>query len=285
MEGRGVKENEHERDGSKCTTASRREGAGTGVRGPGRGDAARVGVGPAVMGLLLAASFVKGMSGLGFPLIAVPAASLLLSPRDAVVLVALPNLVANLLLVARTRGPEAPPVRLGLVGLTGVPATAAGALLLSALDPAPLSVLLGCATLFFALANLRATPLVSFRRGSARTALLVGTAAGLLQGSTGASGPVLAMYMYGLRLPKGAFIYSLNVLYSVFGAVHVVSLLALGLYRWELGRLAAASLAPLLVGMGLGAWARERVRQRAFNRVVLLLMAAIGANLVLRGLR
>lgn len=233
--------------------------------------------------LLTVASFTKGLAGTGFPLIAVPAAALLLNPRDAVALVTLPNMIANLLILHNAGWRRASLGRLRWVLALGIPGTVIGAKLLSVIDTRLISVLLGTLTVVFVTLNLRDITFTRLQEGKTATPAAVGFLAGLLQGSTGASGPVLAMYLYSLKLEKDLFIYLVTVLYVVFNGVHIATLGALGLYRWDLLRLALVSVIPLIAGLRLGFWAREKTDQRVFNRVVLGLLGIVGVNLILDG--
>ncbi|MDE0805776.1 MAG: sulfite exporter TauE/SafE family protein, partial [Acidimicrobiales bacterium] len=75
-----------------------------------------------VLGASLLGAFVKSVTGMGYPLIAVPLITLVLGVEDAVVIVAAPNVTANALLClgAREGRSEArdlgPLVALGMVG-------------------------------------------------------------------------------------------------------------------------------------------------------------------------
>ena len=66
-----------------------------------------------VLGASLLGAFVKSVTGMGYPLLAVPLITLVLGVEDAVVIVAAPNVTANALLCfgARQARHEASPER------------------------------------------------------------------------------------------------------------------------------------------------------------------------------
>lgn len=234
--------------------------------------------------MLLLAAFTKGMLGTGFPLIAVPAAAIILNPRDAVALVTLPNMLANLLILRRGGFHREELARIRWALILGVPATVAGTVLLKVLNLSWLSVLLGSITLVFVVLNLlEITPTKLETKGHLGPAIL-GVLAGLLQGATGASGPVVTLYMYSQRLPKHMFVYLITVLYTAFNAVQIVSLASLGLYHASLFGLALVAVVPTLVGIHVGFRVQDAVDQRTFNRILMIVLGIIAVKLIIDGL-
>ena len=55
----------------------------------------------AVAGAFLVASYVKGMTGMGFPLIATPVVAMVLDIRTTYALLLMPNILMELFLIAR----------------------------------------------------------------------------------------------------------------------------------------------------------------------------------------
>jgi uncharacterized membrane protein YfcA len=84
--------------------------------------------------VVCAASMIKGAIGFGFPLLAVPLLSVIMGPRVAIPVVAIPTLLSNILVIRRGGAGGAGGVLWPV--LAGIAVwTVTGALLLGSLDP------------------------------------------------------------------------------------------------------------------------------------------------------
>lgn len=234
---------------------------------------------------LFIGAFAKGLTGIGLPSVAIPILAGLYDIRTAVILLSLPNLFTNLVLIARgwphiviLRGHK------GLI-LTGVIGVLAGVRLLCTLPQAPLSLVLGIATLAFVV-NTLLNP--TFRLPGRIARALgpgVGLLAGALQGSTGVSGPLLTMYLYSIGLPKEQFVFLITVLFQLFSTTQFLGLLASRVYTPSIVLAAALSGIPIALGFALGVRFQGRISQEAFNRFILVLLTFIALRLISTSLR
>ena len=112
----------------------------------------------------------------------------------------------------------------------------------------------------------------------------VGLVAGVVGGVTNVPSLPLILYFYALGMEKDEFVRSIAVTFLAYKLVQLVSLVAVGLLD---GRRFGASLALAAVGVGafaLGLRVQDRLDARAFNRVVLVFLGAIGVWLMIRAL-
>ena len=228
---------------------------------------------------------VKGALGFGFPLIAVPLAANLIGARTAVVLIAIPVVFGNLLILLRGGGSTEELRRFSglLVGVVG--GTVIGAQLLGRLDPGVVSLIVGITAVLLAVltwGNLMPPISPKAQRVVGPT---VGTAAGVLGGTTGIYAPLIAAYVHALRVDKRVFVYWLTASFFLGGVVQVVSYWRLGLYSWTLVTYAVATFVPVVIGTWLGFWIQDRLPVTLFRRLVLLLVLLSGLRLVWPGLR
>lgn len=217
-----------------------------------------------VLVAVVVGSVAKAVTGMGLPVIVIPIAALFVDIDDAVVIIALPNLLANGVLGARERRHLAETRDLGRLALAGAVGAALGTLLFVNVREEPLVIALIVAivfyiTMFFLKPDLRTTPEQS-RRWSPGVGLL----AGGFQGAIGISGPIVGSWIHSFRLPRGAHILSVTMLFFVSGLTQLTVLIANG----ELsGRVTATLLAciPILATIPLGTRLRDRVSGRAFD--------------------
>ena len=108
----------------------------------------------------------------------------------------------------------------------------------------------------------------------------VGLAAGVLQGATGMSGPLVQTYLHAYRLDKEAFVASTVTLYGLFAIVQAISIAGLDLYTTERMIQGVATLLPMAVMLPVGARLARRMPQRVFDYCILALLLASTAKLL-----
>jgi uncharacterized membrane protein YfcA len=233
---------------------------------------------------LLFAAFVKGASGLGFPLIATPTVALLLDIRTAITILILPNIVMDIAQVFRDGFPFAVLRRFAWFFLATIVGVFLGTAVLVNLPVWILNFCLGVMVLVFVTFNWLK---VDFRITPGLEKLLVfpiGFLSGFLNGITNASGPVLAIYLYSLRLEKREFIKSIA---TIFVFTKVSQLAAVS--TWNLFNSATLLLSLqvtlfTLAGFYVGLKTQDRIHQQTFNRALLILLFVIGVTLLGRAL-
>lgn len=223
---------------------------------------------------------VKSVTGLGYPLIAVPIVSLVLGVEDAVVVVAIPNLAANVFLCWESREGRAGARDLDRLIGVGVIGAVIGTIALVNLPDAPLLLALAATIVVFVVQfvrrpELRLDPVVA-RRWSP----LAGLIAGLAQGAVGVSGPVVATWMHGYRLPVRVYIYSVTLIFGVTGAVQLSILIVQGKLTLDLLLGAAVASFAVAVCTPIGVRFRNRLAGATFDRIVLAVLVVSAASLV-----
>jgi uncharacterized membrane protein YfcA len=224
---------------------------------------------------------IKAITGMGLPLIVIPVASLFVDVEDAIVVIALPNVMANGILAGRERSSWPATRDLPVLIATGVVGAVGGTLLLVNVPEEPLVVALivsivGYVALFFLHPELRTTP-----RTSRRLAPAVGAVAGVFQGAIGISGPIVGSWIHSYRLPRGAHVLSVTILFFLSGLTQLVILTVDGQLA---DRLAATLLAcvPVLAAIPIGTALRDRVSTRAFDLAIVGILAVSAVSLTVR---
>lgn len=234
-------------------------------------------------GLFLGA-FAKGVTGVGLPLVAVSVASLVLPVPAAISLLALPILVSNFFQSRQGDGAVVSLRRFWPVLLMTVIGILLGVKTLVSIDEQRMSIILG--SLLLSVITLQILPIqitIPARREKGIGAG-IGLIAGLIGGLSSFYGPLLAIYLVTLRLPKSLFIPAIGTLYFCAGLTLYASL---ALYEFLTLPILAASLSalvPVYAGMKLGSSFRDRLNERRFRQAVLLMLGAIGASLIYRSL-
>ena len=233
---------------------------------------------------LLLAAFVKGATGLGFPLIATPTIALLLDIRTAVTVLILPNLFMDSAQVIRDGIPYEVFRRFSNLILPTILGVFLGT---TALVNTPLWILnfcLGLMVIIFVLSSLLRLEFTISPTQEKVLSPLFGFLSGFLNGLTNAAGPTLAIYLYSLKLDKRAFVKSIATVFVITKLSQLVAISTWNLFNWDTIILSIQVLLFTLAGFYAGIKAQDRVNQRNFNRGLLALLCVIGVLLLLRAL-
>lgn len=237
-----------------------------------------------VAAIVLAAGVLKGSIGFGAPLVAVPLLAPLVGTRAAIVLVALPLLIANMgVLITRPVDRRAIRRFVPLLA-TLIPTTFLGGILLARVDIATLTIIVGAVTIAFMGITAVGAQFIVPPRLETPLSLMVGLVAGVLSGATSAPGPIFSLYLSGLGLEKRAFVYGITILLAVGNVVQVLTYWQQGLYTGNRLLGSVALIPAILLGQLLGLRIQDRLNPTAFRRVILVVVALAGVNLLARGL-
>ncbi|MEO3429524.1 sulfite exporter TauE/SafE family protein [Pelagibius sp. CAU 1746] len=231
------------------------------------------------LGLVLG-GVLKGATGAGAPLLAVPLLAVFYDVPMAVALFTIPNLLSNVWQGWRFRRHQLNPALTWGFALAGAAGAGVGSAILVSL---PLDLLLLCmaGVVFLYIAFRLMRPHWALDLGIAtRLAALAGFAGGVLQGAAGISAPVSLSFLNATRMDRTAFIATISVFFAATSIVQIPLLAAWDIITPFRAALSALALLPLLAGMPLGVYLARRMSREFFDRVILVLLAAIALRLV-----
>ncbi len=230
------------------------------------------------------AGFVKGATGMGFPLIATPMLTLLLDIRTTIVVLFLPSVVMDLGQLFRRGMPGAILRRFSSMFLSALAGVFLGTWELTQLPLWALNLILGTVVVLFAGVGLLSFNFTAPPRAERLLSPVMGFAGGFCLGLTNAMGPVMALYFHALRLDKGDFVKAISTAFIMAKFWQVIALSTWGLFTVEAVKLSVLVTGFILVSFWLGLRIQDRVPQRAFNRAVLVLLVVAGLTLMYRAL-
>ena len=233
---------------------------------------------------VLAAAFVKGAIGFGFPALGTPLLSLVVDVKTAVVVLILPNIVMDGIQFARRGTPLATVRRFAVLLAAGTLGTILGTRMLVVLSPRVTTLILGIVVLCFVALNATGlTPRVPphWERWLSAPA---GFVAGVIGGITNSPATPLVLYFQAIGLSKHDFVSSVAFTFFFYKLVQLGAVSWYGLLPWPLLWLSLGLTAVGLAGFAVGLRVQDRLDQRGFNRAVLSFLALLGAWLLLRSL-
>jgi uncharacterized membrane protein YfcA len=230
------------------------------------------------------AGAIKGAIGVGLPTTAIAILGTGLSLREAIPLLIIPSLVANIWQVARGGAFRDLLRRFWLLNTLACIGVWLGTVLLFRIDPGLLSGLLGLVIVAYAVMGLFAyAPTVPPHREAILTPI-VGIGAGLLTGTTGSLLMPLMVYLQALGLNKDRFVQAAGLSLLIGTIAWAGSLAQQGAMGERALLLSGIALIPTLIGMVFGQWVRDRLSQALFRKIVYVFLIGLGVNLVFTSL-
>jgi uncharacterized membrane protein YfcA len=232
--------------------------------------------------LVIAVAYtVKGVSGMGGPLLAVPFIASLTSVEHAVVVLSLANMVSNgwLLWEHRAGAKGTGFVMIPFLAV-GTLAVIAGTWLLTEIDDRILSVVIAVVIATY-IWRYFADPAFGLEKKTARRiAAPMGLLGGGLLGATGTAGPLIMTYLHSVRMSRASFIHMMSLTFTVFGLIQLTTLVVLGSFTPERTTQAVWAILPVAVVTAVGIRIGRLINQKTFERVVLVLLGFAAVRLL-----
>jgi hypothetical protein len=237
-----------------------------------------------IFGAIALGGLLKGATGAGAPVVAVPVLALFFDVQLAVAVMVMPNLLSNLGQAWAYRRALLEPRFTWTFALTGAVGVGLGTVLLATVEPRYLMLAVALAVFLFIGFRL-ARPDWGLGFAAARRIVApVGLAAGALQGATGISAPVSLTFLNAMRLPRENFVATVSVFFAVITAVQVPVMWGYGLLDGRRLLYSLAAIVPLMALMPVGARLARLVPARVFDRLILVLLGVIAARLAWQAL-
>lgn len=225
-----------------------------------------------LVAIVFVAAVVGGTTGLGFSMISAIAMSVLISPKDAIVLLSIVVPGLTLAQVVYHRAFAGTGIRLGWLVIPAVVGVAVGVALFSVLPEHLIGLLLGVLILLFVTLRLldvtwRIAP--DQQRVAGPVAGFVG---GVLSGTSGVSGPIFASYLLSVGIGPRTFAFTISLIYLILTSIRLAGLTLTGNVTWPLLMAGTALLVPGLAGQWIGFAIQRKSTSRWLERVVLAVL-------------
>lgn len=232
---------------------------------------------------LVIAGVVKGMIGVGMPVVAFPMLSMLVDVQTAVMLLSMPLVLSNIPqaleggFVGKTLWSLAPV----LAGM--VPGIWIGAAVLLNADPAVAKIAAGAGVILVAAVSLLAPNLQIKQRMIGLVGLGAGFCGGLLGGIAALSGPLVFIFLLAKGLSGKAFTKEASMFLVVSSVLLALALTSSQKFDWRDVLISTLATLPVVAGMLAGQKVRGAVPAGAFRTLVVLAVLLSGAQLVWKG--
>lgn len=240
--------------------------------------------------LILAAVYllsgaIKGLSGFGMPMVSIPVSTLVLgaSIPQAMAWVLVPVFVTNAVQLIQHWSQRRVLRRIWPLVLGMVLALAASVQLLSSLSGPVLSILVG-AMMLVSVASQLSRPIQIPLRWQPWALAISGLLSGAIGGVTSFFGFPALQTLVAAGLEKDDFVFSVSLSFFLSGIILAIGLGGQGLVTAQDAWLSLLVLAPALIGLSLGHWARQRISVSAFRRIIFMLLLLTGLSMMVNGM-
>lgn len=226
------------------------------------------------LGLIVAAaSFLQGLTGFGFALIALPLLSLLIPLKTAVPLLIMLALVISAYLSYQLRH-DIRFKTIKVLFLSTLPAIPLGSYALAHFPSQPLSIIVGLLMVSFTSFQFLYKPAPK-QLGVVPTALS-GFISGLLAASIGAGGPPVIVYTAIQGWSKNETKSTLAFYFTLIGFLVLTTHAWNGLVTPRVINLFLATFPAMLIGMWGGTWAYKHLSDHGYKKIALAIVFVLG---------
>jgi hypothetical protein len=236
----------------------------------------------ACVGALLAGGWIKGMLGVGLPMVAIPLMATFIPVRDAIAIMYGPVLITNLWQAFQGGYFLTAIKRFWPMMLAVVLGTWFGSKTLVSIDPRMLEGIVGASVAGFSLVNLTNPTFRVPERHALWISLIIGLTGGFFGGLTLFIGPAVIMFLVALHVPKEEFIGTIGLVYLLgllpTGVFYIIE----GTLRQEHAVPTLLACIPVIAGMAVGTWLRGHINETLFRKILLITLVVIGLNMIRR---
>ncbi|HXP05247.1 MAG TPA: sulfite exporter TauE/SafE family protein [Stellaceae bacterium] len=238
----------------------------------------------ALFAVFVFGGIVKGVTGVGLPLVLVPLAAQFIDIPVAVALVIGAQVATNVTQAAEG-GHTLAAIRANWpVLIMLVAGTLIGVHVLISIDRHRLDLILGAGFLVLAAMLLFLRRVRIGERAARWAGPAVGFTAGVLGGMSAMFGPPLIAYLLGRGTDPNSFVKQMAIFALTASATMLLALGGSGTMALADFLISAGAIIPIGLGMPLGRWLRRRINPDMFRLAVLAILAVSGLDLLRKAL-
>jgi hypothetical protein len=233
---------------------------------------------------LIVAGILKGIIGVGMPVVALPLLSLFIDIKPAAMLLSVPLILSNLPQALEGGKTDRCLMQLMPVLLGMIPGLFLGVSILLALDADVARIIAGLVLIGIGGVTLLAPKLRIQSRLVLPAGIVFGFSSGILGGIAAMAGPLVFIFLLAKGLRGQAFTKEASLYLVVSSALLAILLTASREFNWLDVSVSTAAMLPVALGMFAGQHMRDKIAPETFRKLVLTAVIAAGADLLRHGL-
>jgi hypothetical protein len=233
-----------------------------------------------IAAVFLTAAFLKGITGLGFSTICLALLASVVDLRLAIPMVLIPSLGSNVLVMRQAGHFKETLVEFKWMYLAALPGLLLGLTVLSTVKSSSSAAILGAVLVAYAVFALSNPAFALSCKNVSRLKIPVGITTGILNGTTGSQVMPVLPFLLSAGLTPDRLVQAVNISFTASSLVMIAGLAYLNILNLKLLLLSALGLLPVYVGITAGGALRRRLPEKIFRIGVLLMLIALGLNLL-----
>ncbi len=229
---------------------------------------------------LFMGGILKGATGAGAPIVAVPLLAVLYNVPLAIVTLIFPSLFSNAWQMWHFRAAMTSRAFVAALAIAAMGGVTVGSFLLVYL-PADFLLAAVSGTVFLYIGFRLTHPQWVLPRAVANMMVVpVGIVGGILQGAAGISAPVSITFLTAMRLTRAEFIATISTFFFAMSLIQIPVLVGLDVMNWERSLISLVACVPLFGAMPVGAYLARRISREAFDRIMLGVLSVMALRLI-----
>lgn len=232
---------------------------------------------------MMCGGFIKGALGVGTPLLTVPMMAMVLPPQMAVVMMAMPVVVANVWQVKDASDPKQTLMRFWPALVAMMIGTWIGVKVLKGIDERMLLYVVGAAVISFTLLQASPKKIAISLNWEKLAGFLFCFVAGIIGGLSSMFGPMMILYLVSItHLDKNEFVGTISVFYIIAVVPWVCVMAILGVLNLPMMISSTLAVIPLFIGLMAGRSVRTHIKESLFKKLVLVVLMVSGLSMLWR---
>lgn len=238
-----------------------------------------------VSGVFFIAGTVKGVIGLGLPVVSLGLLTVAFDLQTAMALLIVPSFVTNVWQAVVGGNAKVIVDRLWPFLLMATVTVWIGVAVLTRVNTSLLAALLGTQLVIYSLVSLRGARLSVPIRHERWAGSLVGSANGVLTGMTGSSVIPGVIFLQAIGLPRDVLIQAMGILFTASTLALAAALQQANLLTVDHGIVSSFAVLPALAGMMGGQWIRKGLSEQRFRTVFFVALLMLGLYIIANAIR
>lgn len=234
------------------------------------------------MAAFLLASFLKGLTGIGFSTLCLGFLALFIDIKVAIPLVFLPSLCSNLMVMADAGHFFESIKRFFILFLSGLPGLFLGIWFLDKSHSDIPKAVLGGIMLIYGIWGLKQGMLELSGKKEKQFMIPVGLVSGMVNGATGSQIMPIMPYLLSLDIDRNLFVQTINLSFTINTLIMMLCLGKLGLLTLPVAGISALGILPVAAGIYSGSWLRNKTSEFLYRKLVFSLLICLGLILALK---
>lgn len=234
--------------------------------------------------IFLLAGGIKGIVGLGLPIISLALLAIMFDLVTAIILTLIPSLITNIWQALSGANGKVILKRILPFLIMALITIWLGAYILSSQNMTLLTVLLGALLISYSLLSLFGVNFSISNKHRKGAGILLGAVNGVITGMAGIYIVPSVMYFQAISLRRDEIVQAMGILFSLSSASMLLAYRHQNMLTMEQAMLSLYALFPALIGMYYGKKIRPYLSEATFKKVLFISLLVIGCFVVIKSL-